>query len=96
MKDPAILIKNRKELIEDMKDEYGYIFCQSCGVSNSFAYEVHHLIFRSRAPRHYLLHDKINLIILCKDCHAKCHSNNEFSESLINKRNLREIFALNK
>lgn len=74
-RDPAILVKNRNEVIEEMKDRYGYLFCEVCKRSSGFyKLHVHHLIFRSEAPNHENLHSKENLCICCNDCHTDFHS----------------------
>jgi predicted HNH restriction endonuclease len=93
MVDPIELVKNRKSLIEEMTDKYGYIFCQRCKKSKTnYKFEVHHIMFRSRFPKHPLLHSKINLIVLCSKCHELVHRNNSENELLIAQRNLKELF----
>ena len=65
--------KNRKELIDEVIESDGFISCQHCGKSNSFKFEVHHIMYRSEKPNHPQLHNKKNLIILCTDCHIDFH-----------------------
>lgn len=90
--DPPELVKNRKILESEMVDKFGYLYCQRCQKSKAYKFEVHHIIFRSRAPKHPMLHDKVNLIILCSRCHDIVHEKPSENEVLINQRNLRKIF----
>lgn len=87
--------KNRSELIDEMEMDYGYIFCQWCKRSNAFGFDVHHIVFRSEKPRHPMLHNKANLIIVCRDCHKDFHSNKNLRESLMLERGLNEMFNIN-
>ena len=84
--------KNRKELISEHLDQYGYIFCLHCKTSNSFKFHVHHIIFRSEKSNHPELHNKKNLIILCDKCHLKFHGKKDIRNYLIEERNLKELF----
>lgn len=98
MKDPQKLVKNRKELVEEMIDKYGYIFCQKCGFRDCGRnFEVHHIIFRSEAPKHPRLHDKINLIIVSDFCHKEAwnsyHKKKDERNNLIKERKLNEVFG---
>lgn len=100
MDDPQELKKNRKELVEKMQDDYGYIFCQKkgCGKSKAYKFEVHHIVFRSERPKHPMLHDKINLIIVCSNCHNQAensfHNRKEERNYLVSERKLDEIFNI--
>ena len=87
-----ILIKNSKELKQKMIDECGYIYCQNCNTSNSPRFETHHIIFRSEKPLHEHLHSKSNLIILCIKCHNDFHAHKSKRVSLVEDRNLMDIF----
>lgn len=86
--------KNRKELIDQMLEEHGYLFCEHCGKSQSFKFHVHHIMFRSENPSHPELHNKRNLIIVSDDCHKLFHDNKSMRDSLIEERNLVELFKL--
>jgi predicted HNH restriction endonuclease len=92
MKDPANLVKNRKELTNEMLEKYGYLFCEMCMSTREYKYHCHHIMSRGRYPNHPMLHEKINLVIICDDCHELCHQKPEYNEKLIEKRNLRSIF----
>lgn len=90
--------KNRKSLVQEQLDEYGYHFCQKkgCGTSSAYKFEVHHIIFRSEIPNHPELHNKKNLIIVCSDCHNvkpnSFHNKKDERNYLIEERGLDKIF----
>lgn len=82
-------------------DKYGYLFCENCGVNKNEAnwFEVHHLCFASRYPRHKYLHDFRNLILVCKKCHSEFHGGNVgkiLFEKYAKKRKLDELFIHKK
>lgn len=74
---------NRAELLNDMIEERGYVYCQDCNTSNSFKFHSHHIIFRSEKPSHKDLHNKLNLIILCVNCHDKYHNDKGYRNDLV-------------
>lgn len=91
--DPSILVKNRKELVEEMEDKYGYMFCEKCKRSSGFyKLHVHHLVFRSEAQYHPNVHDKRNLFICCNTCHDEFHKEKDIREPIIEERGLRKLF----
>lgn len=95
MNDPKEYVKSRKKVVHDQLDEYGYHFCQraECGKSRGvFKFEVHHIVFRSERPKHPMLHDPVNLIIVCNKCHGKFHSNKSIRNELVKNRKLDDIF----
>lgn len=96
MKDPYLLVKNRKEVVDDMLNEYGYIYCQHCETSNAYKFECHHIIYRSEAPNHPRLHSKDNLIIVCNKCHRKFHDNKNIRDPYVKSRNLKPLLYENK
>lgn len=87
---------NRLEIITDMEDDYGYIYCESCGMSSSYKFHCHHVMSRGRFPNHPLLDEKVNLMILCNKCHSHCHEKAHvmpyFRQMLIDRRDLETIF----
>ena len=93
--------KNRNELVQDQLYEYGYHFCQKkgCGTSKAYKFEVHHIVFRSERPEHPRIHDKVNLIIVCSDCHNvkpnSFHNKKDERNYLVLERGLDEIFNIN-
>ncbi len=91
--DPRELVKNRNEMVSEMKEEYGYIFCQRCDTSNSRKFHCHHIVFRSERPKHPKLHSKENLTIVCEECHEEYHKRKfEARKAIINERGLQNIF----
>lgn len=86
--------KVRKQMIQEMLDEYGYIFCQKSGVSNARSFHVHHIVFRSEKPKHPQLNNKRNLIIVSDDEHDEAHKEKHpWRAKLIEERNLTELFG---
>jgi len=88
--------KNSGEIRKDMMDEHGYYFCQHCKTNNSLRWETHHIIARSKEPKHSQLHNKKNLIRLCLTCHKKFHQSKLLTQLYIKKRGLRRLFKEEK
>lgn len=84
--------KNAKKILDTQKDKYWYVFCQYCKNSNAGRYETHHIIYRSEKPKHINLHDKSNLIRLCRACHIKFHKDKTLRHKLIKERELDKLF----
>ena len=88
---------NGNEILQSMIDDRGYIYCESCNVSNAIGYERHHIIWRSEKPGHKNLHDKENLMILCKDfkgcCHDKWHEDKGLRNKIVEERKLDKLFG---
>lgn len=83
----------RKEFIE----KNGYQFCEVCkvNINGTSKFEVHHIYFASRFPKHKNLHDNRNMIHICKECHLKFHNGNEYKEvfeKLEAERGLKKLF----
>lgn len=53
--------------------EHGYNFCELCGRSDQYRYEVHHIVYRSESPKHKNINHEDNLVLLCKKCHDYLH-----------------------
>jgi len=92
---PIKLAKNRKAMVQAMQDKSGYLYCQRCYTSNTFKFEVHHIVFRSEAPSHPNLHEPINLIILCKPCHDALHTHKYLRNPIVKTRELNTVFERN-
>ena len=93
MRDPSILVRNRKEMREEMLDEYGYLFCEWCKRSSGFrSLEFHHIVYRSEGVGNEYLHSKDNLIICCDECHRDFHDKKHIREPLLEDRGLKEKF----
>lgn len=85
--------KNAKELGEEQFEEYRYNFCQMCGTSNAFKLDVHHIYFKSEVPDHPEMHNKRNLIIVCREkCHKALHDKKELRNDLVEERGLKKLF----
>ena len=80
----------KSEMREAQIKKLGYTYCEVC--MKAGAVDFHHIMFRSRFPKHPLLHTEDNLIMLCRKHHAELHLNNDKNEALIEKRNLKELF----
>ena len=89
--------KNGNEIMQAMIDDKGYIYCEHCNRPNALGYERHHIIWKSEKPGHENLHDKENLLILCKDfngsCHDKWHADKSLRNKLVEERELDKLFG---
>ena len=77
---------------------WGYQFCEVCSVNTNGTsrFEVHHIYFASRVPKHKNLHDNRNMIHICKECHLKFHNGDEYKSvflKLEKERGLKELFG---
>ncbi len=88
--------KNRKQVIDEMLDEHGHLFCRRCDTIQSFKFHCHHIIFRSEAQYHPELHNKKNLLIVCDTCHIEKFHNgttkHETRKQYVLDRKLNEMF----
>lgn len=84
--------KYRKAFLE----KHGYLFCEVCGVNQNGTpkFEVHHIYFASKYPKHPHLHDFANLIMVCIGCHNDFHSSKlkEKFQELEKERGLKKLF----
>lgn len=81
-----------KAIKDDIVLLYGRLVCERCKAHNTNIWDVHHIIYRSEAPKHPNLHNRNNLILLCRDCHAYYHSRKANRSELIKSRKLYELF----
>lgn len=88
------LKQTASELKESMLNSKGFLFCQRCYKSNAFKFDIHHIVYRSEAPKHSNLHHPNNLIHVCKTCHDWFHSNKNNREDEVIKRQLWEQFPV--
>ncbi len=91
--------KSLKEYVEERLLEVGYLQCEECGRSNNID-PPHHIVFKSEKPNHPEIHNKRNLILLCRKCHdffhGKCKNplpKKEARRHLIEERDLVELFG---
>lgn len=85
------LKKYKKEFLKN----HDWLFCEHCGISNPFRFEIHHIIYKSEMPGHEELNNSLNLILLCTDCHNKFHQKKSLRNKLIKKRELNKLFEKN-
>ena len=88
-----LFLKVRNNMRERMKNDYGYIFCERCGTTSTYQFEMHHVVYRSEKPNHPHLHDERNLINLCMECHNWYHKAKENRSILVETRKLYELFG---
>ena len=82
--------KYRAEFLE----KHGYIFCEVCRTNYSLKFEVHHIYFASKYPRHVELHNPKNLVMVCIQCHNDFHSSKKEKEfrKIERERGLKRLF----
>lgn len=86
--------KERQKLIDTHLETYGYLFCHRCKKNScGFKFEIHHIIYRSEAPKHENLHNTKNLIILGTDCHKWYHESKSRRDHLVKSRGLNKLFT---
>jgi 5-methylcytosine-specific restriction endonuclease McrA len=81
-----------EEQKQEQYNEYGYNFCEHCGRTGYV--ESHHIVYRSEAPNHPMLHDKINRILLTRKCHDWFHERKSNRDKIVEERGLRNIFKI--
>ena len=85
--------KLRQQIVKEMEEQFGYVYCQRCWTSNSLKWELHHIIFRSEARNHEKLHIRENAIFCCIKCHNNYHSQKNIRNQLVKDRGLDKIFG---
>lgn len=89
-----LFLRNKSELkIAQIKSK-GFNYCEQCKAKNPYFLDAHHIIFRSERPNHANINDKINIILVCRECHNKFHENKESRNDLVKQRNLNQIFNI--
>ena len=84
-----------KKYKEDFLNEHDYIRCEMCGISNSFSFDVHHIIFRSELGKKQDIDNIKNLILVCRDCHDLLHTRKSRRNPLVIERGLNELYSRN-
>jgi len=82
-------MKNKKSSVIS---RLGYPACENCNTSNSLRWEVHHIVYRSEAPKHENINNECNLIFLCIQCHNDFHSKKSNRDGLVKERALWKLF----
>lgn len=88
-----LFLRIRNGMRERMKNEHGFIYCERCGTTSTYQFEMHHVVYRSEKPNHPHLHDERNLINLCMECHNWFHKAKENRSILVETRKLYELFG---
>jgi|14BtaG_2_1085337.scaffolds.fasta_scaffold44495_1 5-methylcytosine-specific restriction endonuclease McrA len=87
----------RDGYIENLEDN-GYDVrscgCERCGRTTGDRFSVHHIVYKSEAPKHKNLDDHRNLIFICETCHSWFHGSKKRRDDLVKKRKLWELFPL--
>ena len=68
----SLIKKAKAEKLRQMQDEYGYIFCEVCGISNGTYLDCSHDISVKEAKESgctELAFDVNNITIRCRKCH---------------------------
>jgi len=83
--------KYRKKFLE----VNNYLRCEVCNIVSAFKFDVHHIYYASKYPYHPQLHNPLNLVLVCRECHNKFHANKmkEAFEALEKERGLKNLFA---
>lgn len=89
-----LFLRNKSALKMEQIKSKGYNYCEQCGLKNPYFLDAHHIVFRSERPNHANLHDKINIILLCRLCHDQFHAIKETRNPILEQRNLKSIFNL--
>lgn len=70
----SLIKKAKAAKIREMQDEYGYVFCEECNISNGTYLDCSHDISVKEAKesgRTELAFDVNNITIRCRKCHNK-------------------------
>jgi 5-methylcytosine-specific restriction endonuclease McrA len=86
-------LRVRNEMRAKMILKHGFLFCEKCNTTETYQWEMHHLIYRSEKPLHEHLHNPINLINLCMKCHNWFHKNKSNRNNIVESRKLYELFG---
>ena len=88
-----LYLRTRNQMRDRMMNDYGYIFCERCGITSTYKFEMHHIVYRSEKPNHPQIHNERNLINLCLLCHNWFHKNKSNRNEIVKQRNLSELFG---
>lgn len=86
---------NRKKFKENFIEKNGFLSCERCkkALSNDiFVSHVHHIVYRSEAPKHENIHNLLNFLLVCVKCHSWFHQKKDRRDYLVKERKLWELF----
>ncbi len=92
------LKQSTDQIKETMINEYDYLFCEHCKRSDK-PLEFHHIMTKRDVPKHPELHNVLNLLLVCRECHDKYHGKikgyfkHEMRKQLIIDRDLKQLFG---
>lgn len=86
-------LRVRNQMRAERIEEHGYLFCEHCKTSDSYQWEMHHLVYRSEKPGHKHLHNPLNLIDLCVKCHNLFHKDKSTRNEIVRERKLHLLFG---
>lgn len=75
----ARIKKAKAEKLEEFMSEYGFVFCEDCGISSGTRFDMSHNVSVYEAKKSgmaELCWDVANIKIRCRACHRK-HDKNE-------------------
>ena len=90
----TLFLKNKSALKIAQIKQKGFNYCERCKAKNPYFLDAHHIVFRSERPNHPNLNDKINIILVCRECHNQFHEKKETRDEIVKERNLNQIFNL--
>lgn len=90
----TLFLRNKTALKLEQIAKKGHNYCEVCDEKNPFFLDAHHIVFRSERPKHTNLNDKVNILLVCRDCHNQFHDVKEKRNYLLKERNLKTIFNL--
>lgn len=84
---------------KDFLNRNSYLYCEVCGVNQNYTprFQVHHIYFASKYPRHKELNNFKNLILVCLTCHQSFHAGKKYEEHFLKlqeERGLKELFTI--
>jgi len=83
--------KAKAKFLQQYHEANDYLCCEQCGTSQG-PFDVHHIMYRSEFPKHELLHNRINLILVCRLCHDHLHAKKSNRDKIVAERKLTKYF----
>jgi hypothetical protein len=83
--------KHSSRYKKEFLNNNGYLYCELCKRSDKI-YDTHRIMSAGRYPKHKYLHNPINMILLCRECHEEVHAGKALTK-IIEERSLRELFG---